>query len=81
MTRKTYRHYPVLTADTFWKIRDSIAEEHRTQNYVSRAWLIERLAQCICALEGLEVFGSKVPEPRPHELTKNCWCNPKALKP
>ena len=52
--RKTYKHYPVLTTDRLRTIRDSIEKEHtHPHEYVSRAWLIESLSQCVCYLEGI----------------------------
>ena len=51
--RKTYKHYTVLTTERLNEIRNSIEQEHKTPQFVSRNWLIESLSQCVCYLEGI----------------------------
>lgn len=54
--KKTYKHYSVLMDKDIEMIRSSLIQEHKTPNYVSRNWLIERLSQCLCWIEGCNLL-------------------------
>lgn len=50
--RRTYKEYRVLDDKTLALIIQSLIQEHKTPNHVSREWLIERLSQCASWIEG-----------------------------
>ena len=53
-SKRPWNFYSVLTKESFDIIKKSLKEDFANQDYVSRAWLIERLCQCVAYIELME---------------------------